>query len=74
MSQSLVAASRRKVHAVSVGTFGGPGPANPGNAVSTLSIFGSIDRVTRDVEALSALSGKASTSYTLKCRPTQRMF
>jgi hypothetical protein len=44
------------------------------------SAFGSIDRVTGDVEATSMLTdaktGKtiASASYALKCRPTQRMF
>jgi hypothetical protein len=44
------------------------------------SIFGSIDRVTGDVEATQLATdiktGKtiASTNYALKCRPAQRMF
>jgi len=47
---------------------------------SRSSISGTIDRVTGDVEAFSSLTdaktGKTitSTSYALKCRPTQRMF
>jgi len=47
---------------------------------SRSSTRGSIDRVTGDVEATSMVTdpktGKivASTSYALKCRPTQRMF
>jgi hypothetical protein len=47
---------------------------------SDWSILGSIDRVTGDVEATQvstdAKTGKifASTGYSLKCRPTQRMF
>ena len=44
------------------------------------SIRGSIDRVTGDVEATSTVMATKtkktiiSTSYSLKCRPTQRMF
>jgi hypothetical protein len=44
------------------------------------SIFGKIDRVTGDAEAISSVTdaktGKFVTSltYALKCRPTQRMF
>jgi hypothetical protein len=47
---------------------------------SKARIIGSIDRVTGDAEATSmvtdAKTGKMimSTSYALKCRPTQRMF
>ena len=52
------------------GTFG----------ISEMSLNGSIDRITGDVEATSMLTnaqtGKiiSSTFYLLKCRPTQRMF
>jgi hypothetical protein len=44
------------------------------------SIHGSIDRVTGDVEATSTVTATktqktiTSTNYSLKCRPTQRMF
>ena len=47
---------------------------------SRFSITGSIDRVTGDVEATSMLTDEktshviSQTSYTLQCRPTQRMF
>jgi hypothetical protein len=47
---------------------------------TSLSIMGSIDRVTGDMEATASLTdektGKTTTStnYALKCRPTQRMF
>jgi len=47
---------------------------------SDWSIMGSIDRVTGDVEATQTstnpTTGKtfSSTGYSLKCRPTQRMF
>ena len=47
---------------------------------SVSSISGSIDRVTGDVEATSALTDPktnkfiSQTTYTLQCRPTQRMF
>ena len=47
---------------------------------SDWSLSGSIDRVTGEVEAnqssTDAKTGKTimSTSYSLKCRPTQRMF
>jgi hypothetical protein len=50
------------------------------NGTSVASITGSIDRVTGDVEATDMLSNTkagnviSSTSYALKCRPTQRMF
>jgi hypothetical protein len=54
--------------------FGGSSPANQ----LSNSITGSIDRVTGDVEATSiamiATKIVTSTSYSLKCRPTQRMF
>jgi hypothetical protein len=50
------------------------------NGTLVASITGSIDRVTGDVEATDMLSNtktgnvKSSTSYALKCTPTQRMF
>jgi hypothetical protein len=50
------------------------------DGTSVASITGSIDRVTGDVEATDMLSNtktgivKSSTSYALKCTPTQRMF
>jgi hypothetical protein len=50
------------------------------DGTSAASITGSIDRVTGDVEATDILSNtktgnvKSSTSYALKCKPTQRMF
>ena len=56
--------------------FGGSGRF----ANSDLSILGSIDRVTGDVEATQIFADTktakkyASTGYSLKCRPTQRMF
>ena len=37
------------------------------------SVIGGIDRVTGAVEAFTSLA-KLTTSYSLKCRPTQRMF
>jgi len=43
------------------------------NKSGNWTIMGSIDRVTGDVAATSTMS-KLSTSYELKCRPTQRMF
>jgi hypothetical protein len=57
-------------------TFGGA----QDNGSSIASIRGNIDRVTGDVDATSMMSdaktGKIiiSTSYTLKCSPTQRKF
>jgi hypothetical protein len=50
------------------------------DGTSAASITGSIDRVTGDVEATDILSNTktgnviSSTSYALKCKPTQRMF
>jgi hypothetical protein len=50
------------------------------DGTSAASITGSIDRVTGDVEATAMLSNTktgnviSSTSYALKCKPTQRMF
>jgi hypothetical protein len=38
------------------------------------SITGSIDRVTGDVEARTQTTPDVILRYTLKCRPTQRMF
>jgi hypothetical protein len=64
------------VNEVSI-AFGGS--MSLGSIIET-NIMGSIDRVTGDVEATSRSSntktGKlvTSTSYLLKCRPTQRMF
>ena len=37
------------------------------------SVIGGIDRVTGAVEAFTSLA-KVTTSYSLKCKPTQRMF
>jgi hypothetical protein len=50
------------------------------NSASDWHIRGTLDRVTGDVEATSIVfdvktgSIKIQTSYSLKCRPTQRMF
>jgi hypothetical protein len=59
---------------VTVGFLGGH---NPGH-----QIYGSIDRVTGEVEATAEwnegesghIRTKSRTEYSLKCRPTQRMF
>jgi hypothetical protein len=60
--------------------FGGSDPASASMLGLSWSLNGSIDRVTGEVEA-SEMSTDAktrntvySTSYSLKCRPTQRMF
>ena len=51
-----------------------------GGSVPGLHISGSIDRVTGDVEATSEATGTENrtiimrTLYSLKCKPTQRMF
>jgi hypothetical protein len=42
------------------------------NASNLLALTGNIDRVTGDVEA--DTEGLTSIHYSLKCRPTQRMF
>ena len=58
--------------------FGGSQEFFAGSQVA--SIRGSIDRVTGDVEATSTVTATkttktiTSTSYSLKCRPTQRVF
>jgi hypothetical protein len=58
--------------------FGGSQEFFAGSQVA--SIHGSIGRVTGDVEATSTLMATktsktiTSTSYSLKCRPAQRMF
>jgi hypothetical protein len=61
--------------------FGGSTPASaPVLGLSNWSLNGTIDRVTGEVEAnqisTDAKTGNTvySTSYSLKCRPTQRMF
>jgi hypothetical protein len=56
-------------------TFSGSNP--PGQA-SKWNILGSLDRVTGALEAITQLSSNGRlydrTSYSLKCKPTQRMF
>jgi hypothetical protein len=57
--------------------FHGSNEAGKGPISPDMSITGSIDRVTGDVEARSATSSDTSLTilrYALKCRPTQRMF
>jgi len=57
-------------------SFGGSHESGP----TLASIIGSLDRVTGDLNATSMVTNTktskigASTSYVLKCRPTQRMF
>jgi hypothetical protein len=59
--------------------FFGAKPTAP-NSATDWHIRGTLDRVTGDVEATSIVfdvktgSIKIQTSYSLKCRPTQRMF
>jgi hypothetical protein len=51
--------------------------ANKPSNVGQHSISGAIDLVTGELEATSSFwstTGSVSTSYSLKCKPTQRMF
>jgi hypothetical protein len=41
---------------------------------SSVSTLGTIDRVNGDVDFTNMATNQSSTSYALKCRPTQRMF
>jgi hypothetical protein len=57
-----------KISTVNETTIGFAGMNESGDGVS-----GSIDRVTGDLEANSVV-GNWTISYSLKCKPTQRMF
>jgi hypothetical protein len=48
------------------------GTQKVGNA--SVSTLGTIDRVNGDVDFTNMATNQSSTSYALKCRPTQRMF
>ena len=66
-----------EITAVNEETIAFGGASKPSNVVQHSIISGAVDLVTGELEATSSFwdtTGSVSTSYSLKCKPTKRMF